>query len=99
MTAMPTSLKINANKPLSGDRRGGEFHLELLKDLEWTWKYDFNDVTMPMNRSPEPHAPQAKTPKNSNVTKMKKIKTLIFDDYKMKQPSFIKDTLAIPKSE
>ena len=24
MTAMPTSLKINANKPLSGDRIGGE---------------------------------------------------------------------------
>ena len=29
-----------------------------------------------MNRSPEPHAPQAKTPKNSNVTKIKNLTTL-----------------------
>jgi len=61
--AMAISLKINANKPLSGDE-------EIINDPDLNPNYYFDEVTTPMNRSPEPHAPQAKTPKNSNVTLM-----------------------------
>jgi len=64
--AMAISLKINANKPLSGDE-------EIINDPDLNPNYYFDEVTIPMNRSPEPHAPQAKTPKNSNVTKTKNI--------------------------